>query len=124
MATHTLPPSDFGNSELMNYVVRMVTPMRREFGCTLDVPHFLHDFAYAREILEKAYSSADPRLREYAAYLDLKMFGPRSGPAPAPSQTAPEPAAPVAPATPAAGGELSEDELRKRMLSKYRGGLR
>lgn len=118
MATHTLPPSDFGNSELMNYVVRMVTPMRREFGCTLDVPHFLHDFAYAREILEKAYSSTDPRLREYAAYLDQKMFGPRSGPASAPAPS------PAAPAPPTAAEELTEAQLRERMLGKYRGGLR
>ncbi len=29
--------------EVLNTVVRMVVPMRREFGRQLDVRHFLHD---------------------------------------------------------------------------------
>ena len=54
MTSHLSPESDFGDSNLMNYVVRMVIPMRREFSRALDVAHFMHDFAYAREILEQA----------------------------------------------------------------------
>lgn len=111
--------ADAGDSDLMNYAVRMVIPMRREFGHALDVPHFLHDFTYAREVLEQAKGSQDSRLREYAAYLESKMFGPRNGPAPAPAAAAPAVTAPVA-----EKAEPSEEELRQRMLQKYKGSLR
>lgn len=121
MATSTLPPPDPGDSDLMNYAVRMVTPLRREFGTTLNVPHFLHDFTYAREIIEQAKSSSDARLREYAEYLDTKLFGPRNGPSAAPRAAAPVAAAPTpAPTEP----PLTEAEMRSRMMSKYKGGLR
>ena len=139
MATNssTPPPSDFSDSDLMNYVVRMVIPMRREFARSLDVSHFLHDFTYAREILDQAKDSKDARLREYAAYLNGKMFGPRNASPPAPSPATaspapgstakPKPTAPApAPAVPGAGTEieLSEAEMRARMMSKYKSGLR
>lgn len=114
MATQSLGADP--DSDLMNYAVRMVIPMRREFGRALDVPHFLHDFVYAREVLEQAKGSQDGRLREYAAYLENKMFGPRNGPAPA--------VAAPAPASAAGEVEMSEEELRQRMLQKYKGSLR
>lgn len=127
MASHTLPPPDFGDSDLMNYAVRMVIPLRREFGTTLDVPHFLHDFTYAREIIEQAKSSQDPRLREYAGVLDAKLFGPRNGlerRAPAPEADAAG-APPAAPAPePAVEPAVSESELLLRRMNKYRSGLR
>lgn len=128
MASHTLPPPDFGDSDLMNYAVRMVIPLRREFGTTLDVPHFLHDFTYAREIIEQAKSSQDPRLREYAGVLDAKLFGPRNGlerRVAAPQAAAPAGAPPTAPAAgPAAEPAVSESELLLRRMNKYRSGLR
>ena len=107
------------DSDMMNYAVRMVVPMRREFGRTLDVPHFLHDFAYAKEVLDQAKTSRDPRLREYAGYLETKMFGPRNGPAPA----APR-ASPLAVAVPREEREETEEELRRKMMAKYKGSLR
>lgn len=123
MASHTLPPPDFGDSDLMNYAVRMVIPMRREFGTTLDVPHFLHDFTYAREIIEQAKSSQDPRLREYAGVLDAKLFGPRNGlERPAAPPAAAAAAAPAA--APPAEAAVSESELLLRRMNKYRSGLR
>jgi hypothetical protein len=115
---------------MMNCVVRMVTPMRREFGRTLDVPHFLHDFAYAREIIEQARSSQNAQLREYADTLDAKLFGPRHGltrttkvPA-APAAGMPGAAAAAAPAAATPNAAPTEAELRARMMSKYKSGLR
>jgi hypothetical protein len=65
------------DSQIMNYLLRMVVPMRREFGRALDVGHFMHDFAYAQEVLDQASTSQDERLRQYANYVRYKMFGPR-----------------------------------------------
>jgi hypothetical protein len=126
------------DSQIMNYLVRMVMPMRREFGRQLDVQQFLHDFAYAKEVLAQALSSQDPRLLEYANYVAKRQHGARIADTPAaPPQSraatrvVPEPLAPVpapraapAPAPPSSGLGLSEEELRARVLKKYTGGLR
>lgn len=80
------PASTFGAGDEMNVAVRMVIPLRREFGRMLDVSHFLHDLRYAREIIDLARSSRDARLRGYAAFLELAM-----GLAPAESLAPPAP---------------------------------
>lgn len=119
--------ADDTDSQLMNYVVRMVVPMRREFGRQLDVRQFLHDFAYARTVLDEALRSQDPRLLEYAQYVARRMHGPRiadSATAPAAPAAAAAPAAPEAPPVPAPAGSPSADELRARVLKKYTTGLR
>ena len=109
------------NSHLMNYLVRMIVPLRREFGRNLDVTQFLHDFAYAREVMDQALSSQDARLREYANYVQQRYHGPRLTDAPAP----PAAAAKTAAAAPAPGSQaVDEAELRARMLKKYTDGLR
>lgn len=66
------------DSDFLNYAIRMVVPMRREFGRSLDVPKLMHDDVYATEVIEQAKQSQDARLRDYANYLDTKMLGPRS----------------------------------------------
>lgn len=142
------------NSQIMNYAVRMVVPMRREFGYSLDVSLFLANATYQRSVLAKASESQDPRLREYAAYLERCLQGARGH---APPSSAPPPAAPRAeaslpaakpsalpPSTPSPGfgatlpGEgaaapakpvdgdktLNEAELRQRWRDKYTKGLR
>lgn len=119
---------DNPDSQIMNTLVRMVVPMRREFGRALDVRQFLHDFAYAREVLEQALGSSDPRLLEYARYVEQRLHGPRiaDSPAPAPA-AAPLGVAPAAPSVPAAStpaGPAQADDLRARVLRKYTGGLR
>jgi hypothetical protein len=116
--------TSFGDSDMLNYAVRMVVPFRREFGRSLDVAHFLHDFAYAKEIIDQAKSSQDARLREYAGYFEAKLLGPRdaSRPAKPPASTVSKPSAP--PAREPEVVELSEAELRTRMMNKYRSGLR
>ena len=118
------------DNEIMNYLVRMVVPMRREFGRKLDVGQFMHDFQYATEVLEQARVSLDPRLREYGLYVEKRLHGariahatpPDPGSAPAVKvSTAPTPPAPApAPAT----DKATEDELRARVLKKYTSGLR
>ena len=124
MATTSMSADD--DSKLMNYVVRMIVPMRREFGRALDVRQFLHDFAYAREVMDQALGSQDPRLREYANYVAQRYHGPRvadSPAAPALNGAAAQVAKPVAPA-PARSVEEEEAELKARMLKKYTDGLR
>ena len=130
------------DNQLINYLVRMVIPIRREFGRSLDVQQFLHDFAYAREVLEEALRSQDPRLKEYARYVEGLLHGSRQQ-AGNPPATTPGPTAPTAPiaaqsqAVPATPGpapvggpagtpaaSATEAELRARVLKKYTGGLR
>ncbi len=114
---------DDHDSQLMNYLVRMVVPMRREFGRQLNVGQFLHDFSYAREVLDEALRSQDPRLLDYAKYVERRLHGPRiadsATAAPAPAAPAPEAAAAPPPA-----GSPSAEELRARVLKKYTTGLR
>lgn len=117
----SMGPSD--DSQLMNYLVRMVVPMRREFGRSLDVAQFLHDFAYAREVIDQALGSQDARLREYAAYVQQRYHGPRVADSPSPAAAARSAAAAPEPA-PAADTSAEEAELRAKMLKKYTSGLR
>ena len=117
------------DSQIMNYVVRMIVPLRREFGRNLDVGQFLHDFAYAREVIEQALGSQDARLREYAAYVQQRYHGPRVADSPAAAtsaggKTAEGKAAAATPETSARSTEADEAELRARMLKKYTDGLR
>ena len=124
-------PDPGSNSELMNYLVRMVVPMRREFGRQLDVRHFLHDLEYAREVIQQALTSQDARLLQYAKYVEEHHLGPRnasnSGPAPAKAgKTTEKQAAPTAAETievPLSANPTAE-EMRERVLRKYTSGLR
>lgn len=121
-------PDPGRNSELMNYLVRMVVPMRREFGRQLDVRHFLHDLEYAREVIQQALTSQDPRLLQYAKYVEEHHFGPRKASnTPAPARAEKAAAAPAAPAetieVPLSASPTAE-EMRERVLRKYTSGLR
>lgn len=113
-------PAD--DSQLMNYLVRMVVPLRREFGRSLDVAQFLHDFAYAKEVIDQALGSQDARLREYALYVQQRYHGPRVADSPSPEAVAAKVAA--APAAPEQDTAAAEAELRAKMLKKYTSGLR
>jgi hypothetical protein len=119
-------PDSGSNSELMNYLVRMVVPMRREFGRQLDVRHFLHDLEYAREVIQQALSSQDPRLLQYAKYVSDHHLGPRNASNTPPSARTNK-AATAAPAetveVPLSANPTAE-EMRERVLRKYTSGLR
>jgi hypothetical protein len=112
------------DSDLITYAVRMVIPMKREFGRSLDVHQFLHDLPYATQVIEEALNSKDERLRGYAAYAQTKIFGPRSSEPLAPKPAAAPEAPPAAAAAPAVGEtEISED-LRAKAIARYKSGLR
>lgn len=124
MSTTTMD-SGANDSQLMNYLVRMIVPMRREFGRSVDVQQFMHDFAYAREVIDQTLGSQDARLREYANYVQQRYHGARVADSPPPAARAPMSSEAVEPkATPAAGTAADEAELRARMLKKYTSGLR
>ena len=124
-------PDSGSDSELMNYLVRMVVPMRREFGRALDVRHFLHDLEYAREVIQQALTSQDARLLQYAKYVDEHHLGPRNAsnatPAARGEKTAEKPVAATAPSEkielPRSANPTAE-EMRERVLRKYTSGLR
>ena len=116
--------SDSSSADVMNYLVRMVVPMRREFGRQLDVGLFLHDRAYALEVIGQALSSRDVRLLQYAKFVQQHHLG-RSACDPAPAQ--PEQATPPqlneAVEVPL-GASPSAAELREQVLRKYTSGRR
>jgi len=126
------PPSP--DSMVLNVVIRMIVPMRREFGRSLDVQQFMRDQSYAQTVLEQALGSRDERLRDYAQQVQRHLFGPRAATSPLavptvpgalvdlPPAPAPAAAAPTAPAAPAA--DPTEAELRAKMLRRYTSGLR
>jgi len=124
-------PDPGSNSELMNYLVRMVVPMRREFGRSLDVRHFLHDLEYARDVIQQALTSQDARLLQYAKYIEQHHLGPRNASNSAPvSAKSDKPAAKAAAPAPAETIEVplsaspTAEEMRERVLRKYTSGLR
>jgi hypothetical protein len=139
------------DSQLMNYVVRMVVPMRREFGLSLNVSEFMRDSRYAEEVLEQALQSQDPRLLDYARYVRQRLHGPRIASQPrtatahgvaaeTSTSTVAEAAATGAGASHSSPGPVVEpvsarvsasaaaqsaaEELRARVMKKYTGGLR
>jgi hypothetical protein len=63
------------NVFVIDLVVRMVVPMRREFGRSLDVQQFMRDAGYATEVLAQALNSHVPRLREYADQVRRELTG-------------------------------------------------
>jgi hypothetical protein len=136
--------ADFGDSEILNTLVRMVIPMRREFGRQLDVRQFLRDGPYAEEVLGVALSSRDPRLAEYARYVERRLHGARVADS-TPNAVAPDAATDHAETVPAAftdvplklpstaapgvpppqvGASDPDEVLRQRVMRKYTGGLR
>jgi hypothetical protein len=127
---------DDPQGKVMNTLLRMIVPLRREFGRNLDVKHFMHDFEYRQDVLDQAMRSQDSRLREYAEYVQRLMSGPRTAANP-PAPPAAEPRASIienisTPASEQAGktdakgeGKKSrEDELRDQIMRKYTTGLR
>lgn len=126
--------SEFKDGEIVNIVLRMVVPIRREFGRQVDVQQFLHDSNYAQVVLEEALTSKDERLRKFAVYVSERLVSPRVA-ARVPSPTPVEPDAPAGPSAAAApsldnavpsptGDTNAEREMRERVIDKYRRGLR
>jgi hypothetical protein len=136
---NTLPgpiAMDDPQGKVMNTLLRMIVPLRREFGRNLDVKHFMHDFEYRQDVLDQAMRSQDTRLREYAEYVQRLMSGPRTAanpPAPPAgdskaSSIIEDISAPVEAKAKvddkAVGKKSREDELRDQIMRKYTTGLR
>jgi hypothetical protein len=126
---------------LINTLIRMVVPMRREFQRHLDVQRFQQEPAYARQILDEAATTQDPRLKEFANYVARRMQSAGAAPSRAPVPVpAPPPAVPRAsatapsaarngvatppPAANAAQGPTAEEAILLARLERYRTGLR
>lgn len=137
----------FDERPIINYLVRMVVPMRREFQRQLDVSKFLHEPEYAQEILTEALTSQDPRLKESASFVAERLRhapGAAANPAirtvPAsssrPAQDSalrpaargdapPRPTAPAQAQAPTPSAEPTSDEaVLLARLERYRKGLR
>jgi hypothetical protein len=126
------------HSKVMNTLLRMIVPMRREFGRNLDVKHFLHDLEYRQDVISQALQSQDTRLRDYAQYVQTLMAGPRmTARAPSPPAVAEKVAAAaqpsiiesmfpatMSPPSTQAEPKSKEDELRDQIMRKYTSGLR
>jgi hypothetical protein len=133
---------------IINYLIRMVVPMKREFQRQLDVSQFLHDPDYARRILGEAMTSQDPRLKEFATYIAERLPHAQGAATRPPTR-----AVPPAPQTPTQGVDVrpathgdsraqpspatqpqkpptsaqapsSEEELLLARVERYRTGLR
>lgn len=125
------------HGKVMNTLLRMIVPMRREFGCNLDVKHFLHDLEYRQGVISQALQSQDTRLRDYAQYVEKLLSGPRTAahppvpPAAADKAVTTPPSiiesvfpATMSPPSTQAEPKSKEDEMREQIMRKYTTGLR
>ncbi|MBX3611258.1 MAG: hypothetical protein KF871_15305 [Hydrogenophaga sp.] len=109
--------SAFQQSDFIAHALRMVVPMRREFGRSVNVQTMLADPGYAQEVCEVALGSTNAQLREQAAYLQRLLGGPR--------QAAAAPAQAAAPSVADDDDHSTESErLRSLQAEKYRRGVR
>ena len=77
-----MPATD---AELLNALIRLMTPFRRQFQQSLDVNRFLVDGTYAKDIVDRLLSADDPRLLGAAEFLRGRL----------PSETAQQVSVPV-----------------------------
>ncbi|HEY6355113.1 MAG TPA: hypothetical protein VIY30_11535 [Burkholderiaceae bacterium] len=107
--------------------MRMVVPMRREFGRQLDVQRFLRELEYAREVIEQALTTQDARLLQYAAYMQQHQLGLRDASpltSSAPTENAPAPTGASETVEVPLSASPTAAEMRERVLRKYTSGLR
>lgn len=55
---------------LQDALLRMIVPMRREFGHDVDLARMRHDYAYASAVVTEAMTSPTARLRESARVVE------------------------------------------------------
>jgi hypothetical protein len=63
---------------LQSAFVRMVVPLRREFGVALDVPRMRHDIDYAQFAVTLALHSDSPTLHHCAELVDTYIHAARA----------------------------------------------
>ncbi len=107
----------FQQSDFIARALRIVVPMRREFGRSVNVQSLLDDPGYASEVLEMALSSNNERLRAEALYLQRMLGSPRQvSAAPAPAM--------AAVAEPDDAVDSERERLQALQAAKYRLGVR
>ena len=116
MASDLIPP----NWTIQDILIRMMTPMRREFSRNLDVQYFLRDGHYAETMLAIAETSADARMQSYAQR--IKEL--RSAKDAHDAITAPSPMPPTGASSEAADTKRVKPDAVDGMLNKYTRGLR
>jgi hypothetical protein len=60
----------FEYAALQNAIVRLVVPIRREFGVAIDVPRMRHNIDYAEFAVSLARNSDSPLLQERAEFIE------------------------------------------------------
>ena len=60
----------FEYAALQNAIVRLVVPIRREFGVAIDVPRMCHNIDYAEFAVSLARNSESPLLQERAEFIE------------------------------------------------------
>jgi hypothetical protein len=78
------------NTALQDTLVRMIVPMRREFGRAIEISQMVREPRYARAVIAEALTSREERLRNYAALAERLLRTAEK----APTSTAPGTAAP------------------------------
>ncbi len=113
----------FDQSAFVHQAIKLVVPMRREFGHSIRVENMLSDPAYAQTVLELALSSNNERLRELALYMQRMLSGPRGGPS-VPVDT-PLQSGPITTETEESSSvDAERAALEAQKADKYRRGLR
>lgn len=67
------PTNSAIDSELLNVLIRLMTPFRRKFQQSLNVNLFLVDSVYAMEVMEQLLTTDDPRILDAANFLRERM---------------------------------------------------
>ncbi len=80
------------HADMQNALVRMIVPMRREFGCALDVQQMRRDPTYAESIVAQALTSHTQNLRDCARLVGYHLSAAKAAQAPAASPTGHDPA--------------------------------
>lgn len=67
------PVNPVMDGELLNVLIRLMTPFRRQFRQSLDVNRFLADSAYAESVVEQLVNTEDPRILGAVHFLRERM---------------------------------------------------
>ncbi len=116
-------PGAVSRSDVIAQAMKLVAPMRHEFGASVRIMNVLNDSDYARTVFDLASSSRNERLRQEAKYLERMIFGPREGPFGDAAHAPRTPARPPDAQAQAIQQELQQ-ELEQRKADKYTRGLR
>jgi hypothetical protein len=85
------------NPALQDTLVRMIVPMRREFGRAIEISQMLREPRYAQAVIAEAMTSREERLRNYAALAERYLRAAEKAPqTPAPGTAAPSSTAALA----------------------------